>query len=73
MQNDFIKAISDFIFINDTPTTVDAIFIPGCEYPQGGELAAELYKKSLAKNCKAFLYTILLLSTSGQLHWNLSF
>ncbi|MEG2813108.1 MAG: YdcF family protein [Oscillospiraceae bacterium] len=49
MQNDFIKAISDFIFINDTPTTVDAIFIPGCEYPQGGELAAELYKKSLAK------------------------
>lgn len=49
MTDDFIKAINDFIFINDTPEKVDAIFIPGCEYPQGGELAAELYNQNFAK------------------------
>lgn len=37
---DFIKEITDFIFLNDAPEESDIIFIPGGSYPELGEHAA---------------------------------
>ncbi len=45
---EFIKDISDFIFLNDEMEKSDIIFIPGGSYPELGEYAADLWNKGLA-------------------------
>ncbi len=47
-MHDIIKAIGDFIFIEDKPQEADAIMIVGCSFPEPGEIAAELWKKKYA-------------------------
>ncbi|MBQ8403115.1 MAG: YdcF family protein [Clostridia bacterium] len=49
MKNRMISDISNYIFIEDTPCEVDAIFLPGGSHPEQPEYAAELYKKGFAK------------------------
>ena len=44
-----ISDISNYIFIEDTPCEVDAIFLPGGSHPEQPEYAAKLYKKGFAK------------------------
>lgn len=39
----FIKDITDFIFLEDEPEKVDAIFIPGGSYPEIAERAAGIW------------------------------
>lgn len=41
----FIKDITDFIFLEDEPEKVDAIFIPGGSYPEIAERAAGIWGK----------------------------
>ncbi len=48
MNNRIITDITNFIFINDKPQNVDAIFLPGGSHPEQPEYAAELYKKGFA-------------------------
>jgi uncharacterized SAM-binding protein YcdF (DUF218 family) len=45
-----IEDITDFIFINDEPCKVDAIFVVGGSLQVAGELTAELYNNGYAKN-----------------------
>lgn len=49
MQPNFIKAISDFIFLEDDLRPVDAIFLPGSTFSEQPEKASELYHKGFAK------------------------
>lgn len=49
MNNRIITDITNFIFIEDKPQKVDAIFLPGGSHPEQPEFAAELYHKGYAK------------------------
>ena len=49
MSNRIINDITNFIFIEDKPQKVDAIFLPGGSHPEQPEYAAELYRKGYAK------------------------
>ena len=49
MNNRIINDITNFIFIEDKPQKVDAIFLPGGSHPEQPEFAAELYHKGYAK------------------------
>lgn len=44
------EKITEFIFVNDEPCKVDAIFVVGGSLSEAAELAADLYKKGYAKN-----------------------
>ena len=48
MNNRIITDITDFIFVEDKPQKVDAIFLPGGSHPEQPEYAAELYKQGIA-------------------------
>lgn len=48
MKHDFIKDITDFIFISDPPEQAEVIFIPGGSYPELPEKAAELFHQGYA-------------------------
>ncbi len=48
MNNRIINDITNFIFVEDKPQKVDAIFLPGGSHPEQPEYAAELYKKGIA-------------------------
>ena len=45
MNNRIINDITNFIFVEDKPQKVDAIFLPGGSHPEQPEYAAELYRK----------------------------
>ncbi len=47
-EHDFVKALTDYIFIKDEPVRSDVIFIPGCTYYPLPEYAAALYASGLA-------------------------
>ena len=49
MNNRIINDITNFIFVDDKPQKVDAIFLPGGSHPEQPEYAAELYRKGYAK------------------------
>lgn len=49
MNNRIINDITNFIFIEDKPQKVDAIFLPGGSHPEQPEYAVELYRKGYAK------------------------
>lgn len=49
MNNRIITDITNFIFIEDKPQKVDAIFLPGGSHPEQPEYAAKLYLKGYAK------------------------
>ncbi len=49
MNDKIIADITNFIFVEDAPQKVDAIFLPGGSYPKQPEYAAELYRKGYAK------------------------
>lgn len=49
MNNRIINDITNFIFVEDHPQKVDAIFLPGGSHPEQPEYAAELYRKGYAK------------------------
>ena len=49
MNNRFINDITNFIFVDNEPQKVDAIFLPGGSHPEQPEYAAELYRKGYAK------------------------
>lgn len=49
MNDKIITDITNFIFIEDKPQKVDAIFLPGGSHPEQPEYAAELYRKGYAK------------------------
>ncbi len=49
MNNRIINDITNFIFVEDKPQTVDAIFLPGGSHPEQPEYAVELYHKGYAK------------------------
>ena len=49
MNNRIINDITNFIFVEDKPRKVDAIFLPGGSHPEQPEYAAELYHKGYAK------------------------
>ena len=44
----FYDAISDFIFVEDTPQKADVIFVPGGNYPDAAVHAAALYRQGFA-------------------------
>ncbi|MDO4321064.1 MAG: YdcF family protein [Lachnospiraceae bacterium] len=44
----FYQCITDFIFIEDEPQSADVIFVPGGNYPEAAQHAAELYRKGFA-------------------------
>lgn len=44
----FIRAVSDFIFVEDAPQRSDVIFIPGASHPEHALRAAELYHQGMA-------------------------
>ncbi len=48
MNNRMINDISNFIFVEDAPQKVDAVFLPGGSHPEQPEFAAELYKRGVA-------------------------
>ena len=48
MNNRIINDITNFIFVEDKPQKVDAIFLPGGSHPEQPEYAAELYKQGVA-------------------------
>lgn len=48
MQDDFIKAVSDFIFLSNPPEHADIIFLPGSSFPEPSEHAASLYAQGYA-------------------------
>lgn len=48
MQNEPIKAITDFIFVSGTPTASDAVFAAGGSKPALPEMAAKLYAAGLS-------------------------
>lgn len=45
----FIRAVSDFIFVEDAPAPSDVIFVPGSAYPEHALRAAELYGQGMAE------------------------
>lgn len=47
-MNKIIKAITDFIFVEDTPQKSDAIMVVGGSYPEAAEIAADLWKQGYA-------------------------
>ena len=49
MNYRIINDITNFIFVEDEPQKVDAIFLPGGSHPEQPEFAAELYHKGYAK------------------------
>ena len=49
MNNRIINDITNFIFVDDKPQKVDAIFLPGGSHPEQPEYAVELYRKGYAK------------------------
>ena len=49
MNNRIINDITNFIFVEDKPQKVDAIFLPGGSHPEQPEYAVELYHKGYAK------------------------
>ena len=49
VASDDIRAISEFIFVSDSPRKVDAIFLPGGPHPETAEYAAKLYSQGLSK------------------------
>jgi len=49
MNNRIINDITNFIFVEDKPQKVDAIFLPGGSHPEQPEYAAKLYLKGYAK------------------------
>lgn len=48
MNNRIINDITNFVFVEDNPQKVDAIFLPGGSHPEQPEYAAELYKQGFA-------------------------
>ena len=48
-MNKIISDISDYIFVCDEPTKVDAIFLPGGSHPELPEYAAKLYRDGYAE------------------------
>ena len=49
MNDRIIIDITNFIFVEDEPQKVDAIFLPGGSHPEQPEYATELYRKGYAK------------------------
>lgn len=49
MKKHIITDISNFIFVEEKPEKVDAVFLPGGSNPEQPEYASELYHKGLAK------------------------
>jgi len=49
MNDKIIADITNFIFVENKPQKVDAIFLPGGSHPEQPEYAAELYLKGYAK------------------------
>ena len=49
MNDKIIADITNFIFVEDKPQKVDAIFLPGGSHPEQPEYATELYRKGYAK------------------------
>ena len=49
MNDRIITDITNFIFVEDKPQKVDAIFLPGGSHPEQPEYAAVLYRKGYAK------------------------
>ena len=47
-NHDFIKDVTDFIFLSDAPERADIIFIPGGSYPELPEYAAKLWREGFA-------------------------
>ena len=47
-MTNIIADITNFIFVEDKPQKVDAIFLPGGSHPEQPEYAAELYKQAIA-------------------------
>lgn len=47
-NHDFIKDVTDFIFLSDAPEPVDVIFIPGGSWPALPEYAARLWRGGFA-------------------------
>lgn len=47
-MNRNIKAITDFIFVEDIPQKSDAIMVVGGSYPEAAEIAADLWKNEYA-------------------------
>ncbi len=60
-MNRIIKAITDFIFVEDTPQKSDVIMVVGGSYPEAAEIAAKqnVYNKNYADECE--FYTDVLL------------
>lgn len=44
----FIRAVSDFVFVEHAPAPADVIFIPGAAFPEHALRAAELYHMGMA-------------------------
>lgn len=44
----FIRAVSDFIFVEDEPEPSDVIFVPGAAHPEHALRAAALYRQGMA-------------------------
>lgn len=49
MNDKIIADITNFIFVEDEPQKVDAIFLPGGSHLEQPEYAVELYHKGYAK------------------------
>ena len=49
MNDKIIADITNFIFVEDKPQKVDAIFLPGGSHPEQPEYAVDLYLKGYAK------------------------
>lgn len=45
---EWIRDITDFIFLEDTPQSADVIFVPGNSHAEPSELAARLYAQGFA-------------------------
>lgn len=44
----YIRAVGDFVFVEDAPERADIIFVPGASRPEHALRAAELYRAGLA-------------------------
>lgn len=44
----FIRAVTEFVFVEDAPQRSDVIFVPGASHPEHALHAAELYRQGLA-------------------------
>ena len=44
----YIRAVGDFVFVEDAPEQADIIFVPGASRPEHALRAAELYRAGLA-------------------------